>query len=369
MLASLTDILTVFNGLINIFFFTISIKISEQNIETETLIDSGAGSEFIDQNYARSLKLSLQELAKLIPALNVDGNPWQERNHQTLCQSWPGYLWTKTNNTIIGNRTWQQKIILRFPWLQKHNPIINWQTGTFEWQYISWTVDFRKHIKDLLAKLLPKPTITKEEDSDKWLMWTVNVPETDCQNTSISPLIEIQEQIMDEGAWENSEMNSVWICSKTNLVTNMVIAENLKKEDLNDKQIVPPEFHKYLDIFDKKWASWFPDKQPWNLKIEMKPGFKPKLFKNYDLTPAEQNKLDKFLKENLEKGYIQKSESPMASTFFFVKKKDGKLWPCQDYWFLNEWMIKNAYPLPLISEIMDKLKGAKYHKIGCLMEL
>ena len=57
----------------------------------------------------------------------------------------------------------------------------------------------------------------------------------------------------------------------------------------------------------------------------MKPGFKPKLFKNYDLTPAEQNKLDKFLKENLEKGYIQKSESPMASTFFFVKKKDGKL--------------------------------------------
>ena len=75
MLASLTDILTVFNGLINIFFFTISIKISEQNIETETLIDSGAGSEFIDQNYARSLKLSLQELAKLIPALNVDGNP------------------------------------------------------------------------------------------------------------------------------------------------------------------------------------------------------------------------------------------------------------------------------------------------------
>ena len=50
----------------------------------------------------------------------------------------------------------------------------------------------------------------------------------------------------------------------------------------------------------------------------------------------------------------------MASPFFFVKKKDGKLQPCQDYQFLNEWTIKNAYPLPLISEIMDKLKGAKY---------
>ena len=50
----------------------------------------------------------------------------------------------------------------------------------------------------------------------------------------------------------------------------------------------------------------------------------------------------------------------MASPFFFVTKKDGKLRPCQDYCYLNNWMIKNAYPLPLISKIMDKLKGVKY---------
>ena len=50
----------------------------------------------------------------------------------------------------------------------------------------------------------------------------------------------------------------------------------------------------------------------------------------------------------------------MVSPFFYVKKKDGKLWPCQDYHYLNEWMIKNAYPLPLISELMDKIQGAKY---------
>jgi Reverse transcriptase (RNA-dependent DNA polymerase) len=87
---------------------------------------------------------------------------------------------------------------------------------------------------------------------------------------------------------------------------------------------------------------------------------KPKLFKKYNLTLAEQIKLDKFLKENLEKGYIQPSQSPMASPFFFVSKKDGKLRPCQDYRYLNDWMVKNFYPLPLISEIMDKLKGAKY---------
>ncbi len=50
----------------------------------------------------------------------------------------------------------------------------------------------------------------------------------------------------------------------------------------------------------------------------------------------------------------------MASPFFFVKKKDGKLRPVQDYRKLNKMTIKNRYPLPLISELMDKLRGAKY---------
>ena len=46
----------------------------------------------------------------------------------------------------------------------------------------------------------------------------------------------------------------------------------------------------------------------------------------YNLTPQEQIELDKILKENLDKGYIQ--PSPMGSPFFFVDKKDGKLRPC-----------------------------------------
>ena len=57
----------------------------------------------------------------------------------------------------------------------------------------------------------------------------------------------------------------------------------------------------------------------------MKEGFEPKFFKNDNLTPEEQKELNKFLDENLKKRYIQPSQSPMASSFFFIKKKDGKL--------------------------------------------
>ena len=76
-----------------------------------------------------------------------------------------------------------------------------------------------------------------------------------------------------------------------------------------------------MDIFSEEKAARFPEPWTWDHKIEMKDTIIPKSFKTYNLTPQEQIKLDKFLKENLDKGYIQPSQSPMASPFFFVDKK------------------------------------------------
>ncbi|KXN88715.1 hypothetical protein AN958_06259, partial [Leucoagaricus sp. SymC.cos] len=49
--------------------------------------------------------------------------------------------------------------------------------------------------------------------------------------------------------------------------------------------------------------------------------------KPYQLSFSETKVLKEFTDENLKKGYIHKSESPMAFSFFFVGKKDGKLCP------------------------------------------
>jgi hypothetical protein len=93
---------------------------------------------------------------------------------------------------------------------------------------------------------------------------------------------------------------NVWI-QKTNIATELAIEENSKKMDKTDKQLVLAEYHEYLDIFSEEKAHHFPESRPWNHKIKMKEGFEPKSFKNYNLTPAEQIELDKFLKENLKK--------------------------------------------------------------------
>jgi len=44
---------------------------------------------------------------------------------------------------------------------------------------------------------------------------------------------------------------------------------------------------------------------------------------------------------------------------FFVGKKNGKKRMVQDYWYLNEWTIKNNYPLSLISDVLENIGTKK----------
>ncbi|THH00881.1 hypothetical protein EW145_g7016 [Phellinidium pouzarii] len=126
------------------------------------------------------------------------------------------------------------------------------------------------------------------------------------------------------------------------------------------KDSIPAHYHNFIHLFEKKAAERFPIERPYDHAIDLKPDFVPRDCKLYSMTPKEELALDEFLTENLRKGYIRPSKSPMASPFFFIGKKDNTLRPCQDYRALNEGTIKNAYPLPLIGDLMDKLRGAKY---------
>jgi len=65
--------------------------------------------------------------------------------------------------------------------------------------------------------------------------------------------------------------------------------------------------------------------------------------------------MHEFIKEQLRKGYIRLSKSPQMAPVFFVGKKDGKKRMVQDYWYLNEWTVKNNYSLPLISNVIENM--------------
>ena len=63
--------------------------------------------------------------------------------------------------------------------------------------------------------------------------------------------------------------------------------------------------------------------------------------------------------------FINRSKSPAGSPILFVKKKDGGLRLCVDYRGLNAITMRDRYPIPLISKILDRLRRAKrYTKIN-----
>ena len=107
-------------------------------------------------------------------------------------------------------------------------------------------------------------------------------------------------------------------------------------------------------------AQCFPELCIWDHAIELKPNAPSTIpGKIYQLTQDEQKALLDFVTKQQAKGYIHPLKSPYAAPFFFIKKKDSKLQPIQDYQHLNEWTIKNCYPLPLISELIAQVQNAK----------
>ena len=144
--------------------------------------------------------------------------------------------------------------------------------------------------------------------------------------------------------------------------TSQRLAEGARrsKEAQTTTTLLSAYVAEFQSVFAKEDFDILPEHRKWDHAIELIPRAEPKLSKVYPLSPLEQTELDAFLEENLRTGRIRPSKSPIAAPVFFIKKKDGSLQLVQDYRALNAVTIKNRYPLPLISELVCQLRGAKY---------
>src|SRR5258708_3663606 len=146
-------------------------------------------------------------------------------------------------------------------------------------------------------------------------------------------------------------------------------SEEVGQEVQKGEESRPPEnmvlaqYHDFRDVFSKEAFDELPPWKAWDHTIDLTPGTELPCSWMFPLSPAEQKELDDFLQENLANGHIHPSKSPMGAPVFFVKKKDGLLHLVQDYQKLNEIMVKNSYPLPLISDVLTHLHGAEFFTI------
>ena len=113
----------------------------------------------------------------------------------------------------------------------------------------------------------------------------------------------------------------------------------------------------FPDVFPEELPS-IPPVREVNLSIEILPGTTPTSRAPYRMAPTELKELKIQLQELLDKGFIRPSVSPWGAPVLFVKKKDGTLRMCIDYWQVNKEIVKNKYPLSRIENLFDQLKGA-----------
>ena len=76
--------------------------------------------------------------------------------------------------------------------------------------------------------------------------------------------------------------------------------------------------------------------------------------------PLPLNKREAVMKEFItleNEGIVRRSSSPWASPIHVVTKKDGSLRPCGDFRALNSVTIHDAYPMPLIKDLVSRFAG------------
>ena len=98
------------------------------------------------------------------------------------------------------------------------------------------------------------------------------------------------------------------------MIARMVEDKENEEEDLIEiratDEMVPRRFHKYLKVFEKKDSERMPTRKAWDHAIDLREGFMPKKGKIYPLSRVEREEVQKFVKDQLRKGYRRLSKLP-----------------------------------------------------------
>ena len=275
------------------------------NHPVRVLLDTGCAINLIYQQTVERLKLAKRPHKNPRDIENFTGetvkNAGQHQTEPLRLQHWKHF---STEKFEISPMEKEVDIFLPFSWIERHPP-----QGV-------WTQD---EIRFNSATCLK--TCTKYETSDFSLSWDDSV------------LTDKDAPVMGH--------------------VSMVVDDPISN--------VPIKFRQYLGIMGKEAADALPEHRPYDCKIDLKEGTTVPWGPIYPLSEEELRTLREWLKEMEKNGKIKRSTSPAGSPILFVLKPNGRgLRLCVDYRGLNAVTIPNRYPLPLMQELQDQVRGAKW---------
>jgi len=288
------------------------------------MIDSGANGCFISERFVQQHGIATRKKKARYELRAVDGSalPDVDRETDTIRLAHQQHLEDTSLDVVeMANHD----IVLGIPWLEWHNPTINWGQRVLRFDKCS-----------CVAIAYPSRRQRTTEDETRELN---NIRRQAQSNRKTAEALPTPTDT-DSG---QSDQNEVRSTGGTHAPPDL-----------------PKEYHKWKLLFEEDKGFSLPKRQPWDHKIDLEPGKEPPWGPLYPLSAeelkAEREWLDKYEK----KGWIRKSKSPAAAPTFFVPKPNGGKRKVQDYRKLNEITIKNRYPLPNIEEATDRLTGADW---------
>lgn len=278
------------------------------SLDTTLLLDSGATHCFINVEMAQALNLDLYK-PTIGTVLYANGSKGQNYGTVTLELRIGQYV--EMLKFQIIDSTYQA--VLGLDWFDRLNPRINWPANKF-------TILHE-------GKLINLQGFRGQGSS-----------------TSIPSIAMVNSVEFTEFYEEGDELFLLNVQALTN---------DTKEANL------PNEIRDFQDVFPEDLPSGLPPHRGDDFQIKLEPGTKPPAKRTYPLTVPQLDELKKQLADYVDKGFIRPSKSPFSAPVLFVKKKDGSSRMCVDYRALNDLTVKDKYPLPRISDLLDRLQGAK----------
>ena len=271
------------------------------------LIDSGASGNFVDQRFCVDHDITTTRLEEPIPVRNADGTQNRGGPIEDFIDVWLE-IQTEAQNSGHKERLRLEvtqlgvtyNVILGYPWLQEHNPTIDWQAGSVIFDHCAHSTNSMRATvppeMDRAIRLETRGSLhqTSHVESDALVrtaqMSTVSssgMPGRTPDELPLTPsltLTDLQRQRFLRVALEDhSRVTSV-------------------EDDMHS--FVPEKYWEYSDIFIKSTFDSLPAHSEFDHAINLVPDFVPQHGKKYALSPREQQELDKFLDENLSTGRI-----------------------------------------------------------------
>ena len=370
------------------------ITIDGTRIPIVYLLDSGATGNFISSSFVHRYHLRPTVSPQSPVVTLADGHQQATGGSLSSIPTRIASLQESLDFTVTDLHGFDA--ILGMPWLQRHNPSIDWRKQTVSFLDSKQ----KKHVLRCVNS-----TDSSSSTGTTTVPPSASAPANPSSSQSLN-LISHKELVQDHRKGElafacliwpevipNQSLNTATPSSESNhelcsvprrRPTSFTSPLSLVHDTLSrGHQITSAELSFAISHFEahqealldaarqrtlSSFRQVFPDELPPGLppqrevdhRIELIPGSSPPSRPTFRLSATELEELKKQLEELTKAGFIRPSKSPFGAPILFVKKKDGTMRMCVDYRALNNITIKNSYPLPRIDELFDRLQGAKY---------